>query len=109
MDSKDDIQRMNCMTSELRITPMKSSIQKKCYTKRDFAMSTMRQRIVEFFSQSCFCCFLGPLQDYADEDGEDEAELPDITPEMEDDINAALGSPSSVTLVSAFREGGLLI
>ena len=72
-------------------------------------MSTMRQRIVEFFSESCFCCFLGPLQDYPDEDGEDEAELPDITPEMEDDINAALGSPSSVTLVSAFREGGLRI
>ena len=45
------------------------------------------------------------MQDYPDEDGEDEAELPDITPEMEDDINAALGSPSSVTLVSAFREG----
>ena len=50
-----------------------------------------------------------PLQDYPDEDGEDEAELPDITPEMEDDINAALGSPSSVTLVSAFREERLLI
>ena len=45
-----------------------------------------------------------------DEGGDaDEAKLPDITPEMEDDINAALGSPSSVTLVSAFREGGLRI
>ena len=39
-----------------------------------------------------------------DEGGDaDEAELPDITPEMEDDINAALRSPPNVTLVSAFR------
>ena len=45
------------------------------------------------------------LQDYDEEDDGDDAELPDITPEMEDDISAALNSPSTVTLVSAFREG----
>ena len=59
------------------------------------------------------------MQDYDDGgEGADEAanngqdanedKLPNITPEMEDDINAALSLPSSVTLVSAFREGGFL-
>ena len=62
------------------------------------------QRIVDFFSESCFCCFVAPPQDYDEDEDAEEAELPDITPEMEDEINAALGTSSTVTLVSAFRE-----
>ena len=61
------------------------------------------QRIVDFFAESCFCCFLSRPQDYDGEEDADEAELPDITPEMEADIEAALSTSSTVTLVSAFR------
>ena len=61
------------------------------------------QRIVDFFAESCFCCFLARPQDYDGEEDADDGELPDITPEMEDDIEAALNTSSTVTLVSAFR------